>query len=128
MEKAPEFFDSKSVKELVNVIEKRLAGLPPGIAVQYAGGTYDPKVLKVRFEFTLTECKKKSITEQRYDRYRVSRNLPEWGFIFKFHDGDEYQMVDYKPKSPKYPLICKNLRTGTEYKFSVGQVQVYLKQ
>lgn len=36
--------------------------------------------------------------------------------------GVEYEVVDVKPKSPKYPILARELRSGKEYKFTLDSV------
>ena len=36
--------------------------------------------------------------------------------------GVEYEVVDVKPKSLKYPILARELRSGKEYKFTLDSV------
>ena len=36
--------------------------------------------------------------------------------------GEKYEVVDYKPSRPKYPMVIKNAR-GTRYKLSIEQTK-----
>jgi len=41
-------------------------------------------------------------------------------------DGNNYRVIDIKPRAPKYPMICLNLTTGQKYKFPVSRVKTLL--
>jgi hypothetical protein len=36
-------------------------------------------------------------------------------------------MTDYKPRSPKFPIIVRNVVTGKLFKFDVDRIKRYLK-
>jgi len=41
-------------------------------------------------------------------------------------DNETFKIVGGKPRSRKYPIIARNVRTGKEYKFDVSAIKRYL--
>jgi hypothetical protein len=102
--------------------------LPDGVTAENAGGRYDAKTFTMKIKLVLAGCAKKSMVETEYESWRQFHGLPEWGFRLRNFEGDEFEMFDYKPRSPRFPVIAKNLRTGKSYKFPVTTIQMFLKR
>jgi hypothetical protein len=102
--------------------------LPDGVTAENAGGRYDAKTFTMKIKLVLAECAKKSMVETEYESWRQFHGLPELGFRLRNFEGDEFEMFDYTPRSPRFPVIAKNLRTGKSYKFPVTTIQMFLKR
>ena len=117
---APAKFNKNTLRGFGSEILKRI-GKIDGVTVKLHGGNFDEKEFIMKIKFTLDDPHIESNTQKIYDVRRQTHGLPEWGFAFTDFDGGEWLMVDYKLKSPKYPIIAAN-SSGTEYKFSISHV------
>ena len=125
--KTPNEFDRKTCRMFREFVMNQIK-VPDGVKAEAEGETYDSKTFTMKIKFTLTNCEKKSTTEIQYNSLRFLHGLPEWGFKFKNFDEEEFQMVDYRPRSHKYPIIAKKLSTGQKFKFSVNSIKNYIKE
>ena len=117
---APTEFNGRMIKGFGDEIISRI-GLIEGVVIQRHGGNYDEKEFTMKIKFTLANPALESLAQKTYNRRRHHHGLPEWGFTFTDFDKGEWCMVDYKPRSPKFPIIAAN-ENGTKYKFSVGHI------
>jgi hypothetical protein len=124
--KAPKEFTKKTCREFGDQIQNQIQ-IPEGVEMESAGGTFDGKTFTMKLKFTLTDCARQSTEELMYNSFRHAAGLPEWGFSFRTFDGEEFVMTDYKPRSPKFPIIARNVVTGKLFKFDVERIKIYLK-
>jgi len=124
--KAPKKFTKAVCREFGDQIRNQIQ-IPEGVEMESAGGTFDGKTFTMKLKFTLTDCARQSTEELMYNSFRHAAGLPEWGFSFRTFDGEEFVMTDYKPRSPKFPIIAKNAVNGKLYKFNVDRIKRYLK-
>ena len=124
--KAPKKFTKAVCREFGDQIRSQIR-IPEGVEMESAGGTFDGKTFTMKLKFTLTDCAKQSTEEEAYEFSRHAMGLPEWGFSFRTFDGEEFVMTDYKPRSPKFPIIAKDVVNGKLYKFNADRIKRYLK-
>ena len=124
--KAPKKFTKAVCREFGDQIRNQIQ-IPEGVEMEPAGGTFDGKTFTMKLKFILTDSDEISTEEEAYEFSRHAMGLPEWGFSFRTFDGEEYVMTDYKPRSPKFPIIVRNVVTGKLFKFDVDRIKRYLK-
>ena len=106
---------------LLSPMEKEL-----GVKVTAKGGTIGDTYVTLKFE--VAEVKKDGVAETReaQDFKRMARyyGLSAKMLNLPFRNGsDTFQVIGLKPKSRKWPVLAKNVRTGKIYKFQTTQVK-----
>ncbi len=97
----------KEFQEVVKDLETR-----HGIKVNMGPITYGPD----EFRFKTTVLKK----TQQYTKFTIPVDGEYVGQTFDFN-GREYEVIEYKPRNFKYPLIAQNNK-GKRYKFPLSVI------
>ena len=120
--------------EIQSIREKAVALLQNELGQDYlvscSGARYG-YVGSIKLEITKANDDGKIMSKMEQDfRYHAKfegLEADDFGAVFTTIDGDQYKIVGFKPRSPKYPIIARNIASGKNYKHSVSKV-VTLKQ
>lgn len=119
--KAPKQFTRQTVKVFAEEIMDQIGSIE-GVNVEKGSGTFGDAEFTMKVKFTLEGTDFQTQSQKVYELHRHSHDLPAWGFKFKDWDGNVYEMVDYKARATKFPVIGKK-ETGSLFKFSINQVK-----
>lgn len=113
-------FDRKLARQLGDGTVEALKDLAEkhGLSVSFKGGRYSASGCKITVEFSKIND---DGTVETSEMVSLRRDYPDLvGKSFK-SVGNTYEIVGYKPRSPKYPFIGKN-SNGTMYTFGKATV------
>jgi len=123
-------------KPEVNALMKRLQAHldlfePDNCQITLKGGTYSDNNISSRIVISVKGDDGEIVTKEAEDfkRYAESYCLkPEdLGERFLDFNRKEFEIVGLKPRSRKYPILVKEVKTGKVYKFSANAVVNYLE-
>jgi hypothetical protein len=123
--------DRPKVKELRKKIEAHLAKLDiEGFELELGNASFGSN--NVRFKLEVSEVGQdgvtltKEVTDFRNCCHRWNMEPEDLGRKFT-RQGVVYEIVGCKPKSYKYPLLCKDMVSGKVYKFHPDTVKMHLE-
>lgn len=107
-------------------------GQENGVAARVGRGSYDDVGGNIKVEFTdLTATgEAKSRLKDDFSKYahlfglkpeHLGKQFVAQGKQF-VAQGTRFEIVGCKPQSPKFPVICKNLQTGKNFKFQTETI------
>lgn len=114
-----------AMKEMEKVAEKY------GLAVKKGGGTFDADNFTMKIEFSI-------IGEDGVIKTKEAKAFEEcadwWGLeprdlykTFKSpRDGKIFKIIGASPRSPKFPIIVQDMKTGGQFKFTEKAVKLAL--
>jgi hypothetical protein len=112
-------FDPSACRTVAARIEAALAPLAKelGIQISTKGGTYSPEayVLKV-------ECA--TITKDGEVQTKEALDFKAYAFRY---NGSTWTLIGCKPRSRKYPLLCRDEGNGKTYKLPADTVRLHVE-
>ncbi|MCK5235601.1 MAG: hypothetical protein KAR06_01340, partial [Deltaproteobacteria bacterium] len=126
-------FDRNTCKIVRAKIDKALkeVGKELGISIDSAGGRFCDSTFNLKIEMkTLNEAGENKSDRDDYELYASSYPCDldgtEFGKTFN-HQGEEFEICGWKPKSRKYPVLGRSKRTGKTFKFNAEMVASLIK-
>lgn len=125
--------DRKKVEHFRNLIQNELLGLEQvgkeeGFTIRLGNATYSNSNVTFKLELsTVNEdgsVNTKEATDFKNYASMYGLNPNDLGRTFE-HIGDVYTVVGCKPRSRKFPILCKNSQ-GKVYKFNEATIKMYL--
>lgn len=127
-------FDRASVRQILAECEEALRPVAEkyGLTLDRKGKTYYQDALPVMYQLLVTKMDEdgnvlsadaKAFQEQAF-LYGLEPS--DLGREFKSR-GDTFRITGLKPRSRKYPVLAKNVKTGKTFKFPAESVKAGLK-
>ena len=116
------------LQEVRNLINSKLeeVGEQTGMQIKLGNCSYNHSNATFKLEVaTLSEDGEVNTKEaeayKQYAQYNHTGLKPEWLFSNFTSDGDSYTLIGWKPRSSKYPALCKRA-DGNVYKLTKSSV------
>jgi hypothetical protein len=124
-------FDGAACRAVSAKIEAALAPLAKelGLVITTKGGSYSPEAYTLKVECATVSADGEVQTKESLDfkayAFRYGLDADDLGATFK-RGGDTYTIVGAKPRSRKYPILCRKAN-GKTYKLPADTVLLHLK-
>jgi hypothetical protein len=128
-------FDGPSVHAILDECHAALAPIAEkyGLTLDRKGRTYQREALPVMFQFLIAKTDADGVTLDAqgmdFQRYAQTFDLEpsDLGREFNVPEGKRFRICGLNVRSPKYPVMAEEVRTGKKFKFSVERVKLFLK-
>lgn len=128
-------FDGTSVRKIMDEVRDALEPIAEkyGLVLDRKGSTYRRDALPVMLQFLIkvtdTDGNVLTAEAKAFQRYAVMFGLKaeDLGREFK-NRGETFRITGLKPKSPKFPVLAENVRSGKTFKFPEAVVLAGLQK
>jgi hypothetical protein len=128
-------FDGTSVRKIMDEAREALEPIAEkyGLVLSRKGSTYHRDSLPVMLQFLIkqTDTDGNILTAEAKDfqKYAVMFGLKPEDLGREFVSrGETFRITGLKPKSPKFPVLAENVRSGKSFKFPEAVVLAGLKK
>jgi hypothetical protein len=125
-------FDPSACRTVAARIEAALAPLAKelGIQISTKGGTYSPEAYVLKVECaTITkdgEVQTKEALDFKAYAFRYGLDADDLHTTFT-RNGSTWTLIGCKPRSRKYPLLCRDESNGKTYKLPADTVRLHVE-
>lgn len=128
-------FDGTSVRRIMDECRAALEPIAEkyGLVLDRKGSTYHRDALPVMLQFMIKDVDEDgnvlTAEAKAFQKYAVMFGLKaeDLGREFMFR-GETFRVVGLRPKSPKFPVLAENVRTGKTFKFREADVLAGLQR
>ena len=117
--------DGKTVQAIIDDLEMALSSVAEkwGLSLVRKGCTYRDDEMPVPFRLSVSSDEATSRAERDFSSMAIAIGLQAADFGREFsYAGQQYQICGVKPRSPKYPVLARNVATGKTHKFPASLV------
>ena len=107
----------KAIEDALKQVEQQF-----GISINVGGGSLSDHEFTTKLTVRTGDGSDAARKQFELYAFRFGLNDSDFGKTFTAQ-GEQYQVTGIKPRSRKYPVIAKNVRTGVDYKFPASMIK-----